>query len=260
MTIDRRMLIRGALACACCLKAGVAAASDAPPHGGAPSAHWSYEGDGNPEKWGELQSDFKMCQLGLEQTPIDLSNGIKGDVGSVEYDYRPLPLRIVNNGHTIQFNADPGSACVIGGTRHELLQFHMHHPSEHLLAGKGFDLECHFVHRSGAGALAVTGVFIRPGAANVALQTFFERMPAKAGPEVRADSSIDIAGILPKSGGYFRYMGSLTTPPCSEGLTWTVHKEPVEASVEQIRKFASLFPKNSRPLQKRNRRFVIDAS
>ena len=259
MSIDRRMLLRGALACACCVKAGAAIASDAPAHGGA-APHWSYEGNGNPEKWGELQSDFKMCQLGLEQTPIDLSDGIKGDVGSVDYAYKPLPLRIVNNGHTIQFNADPGSACMIGGTRYELLQFHLHHPSEHLLAGKNFDLECHFVHKSGAGALAVSGVFIRPGAANAALKTFFEQMPAKEGPELKVAGSIDIAGILPKTGGYFRYMGSLTTPPCSEGLTWTVHKEPVEASVEQIQKFASLFPKNARPLQKRNRRFVIDAS
>jgi carbonic anhydrase len=259
MSIDRRMLLRGALACACCLKAGATIASDAPAHGAA-AAHWSYEGEGNPEKWGELQSDFKMCQLGLEQTPIDLSDGIKGDVGSVDYDYKPLPLRIVNNGHTIQFNADPGSACVINGARYELLQFHLHHPSEHLLAGKNFDLECHFVHKSAAGALAVTGVFIRPGAESVALRTFFDAMPAKEGPELKAGGTINVAAILPKTGGYFRYMGSLTTPPCSEGLTWTVHKEPVEASVDQIRKFASLFPANARPLQKRNRRFVIDAS
>jgi carbonic anhydrase len=259
MSIDRRMLLRGALACACCMKAGVSIASDAPAGGGA-AVHWSYEGAGNPEKWGELQSDFKMCQLGLEQTPIDLASGIKGDVGSVEYDYKPLPLRIVNNGHTIQFNADPGSACLINGARYELLQFHLHHPSEHLLAGKGFDLECHFVHKSAAGALAVTGVFIRPGAANAALKTFFDSMPAKEGPELKVGGTVEIAAILPKSGGYFRYMGSLTTPPCSEGLTWTVHKEPVEASVEQIQKFASLFSKNARPLQKRNRRFLIDAS
>jgi carbonic anhydrase len=140
------------------------------------------------------------------------------------------------------------------------LQFHLHHPSEHLLAGKNFDLECHFVHKASTGALAVTGVFIRPGAANAALKAFFESMPAKEGPEVRGGNTIDVGAVLPKSGGYFRYMGSLTTPPCSEGLTWTVHKEPIEASVEQIQKFAALFPKNARPVQKRNRRFLIDAS
>jgi carbonic anhydrase len=260
MAIDRRMLLRGVLACACCVKAGVAIASDAPAHGGAAAVHWSYEGEGRPEKWGELQSDFRVCQLGLEQTPIDLGNGIKGDVGSVDYDYKPLALRILNNGHTILVNADPGSACVIAGTRYELLQFHFHHPSEHLLAGKGFDLECHLVHKSDAGAFAVTGVFIRPGAENAALKIFFDSMPAKEGPEVRVGSTVDVGAVLPKSGGYFRYMGSLTTPPCSEGLTWTVHKEPVEASVEQIQKFASLFPNNARPVQRRNRRFVIDAS
>jgi carbonic anhydrase len=259
MSIDRRTLLRGVLSCACCIKAGAAFASDAPAHGGA-AAHWSYEGEAGPEKWGALQSDFKVCQLGLEQTPIDLSSGLKGDPDSVVYDYKPSALRILNNGHTIQVNADPGSACVIGGTRYELLQFHLHHPSEHLLAGKGFDLECHLVHKSSAGALAVTGVFIRPGAANLALKPLFDQMPAKEGPEQPLGGSIDIAAILPKSGGYFRYMGSLTTPPCSEGLTWTVHKEPVEASVEQIQKFATLFPKNARPLQKRNRRFLIEAS
>ena len=260
MSIDRRTLLRGVLACACCVKAGAAIASDAPAHGGAAAAHWSYEGDGAPEKWGELQPDFKVCQLGLEQTPIDLSNGIKGDPDSVDYDYKPSALRIVNNGHTIQVNADPDSACVIGGNRYELLQFHLHHPSEHLLAGKGFDLECHFVHKSDEGALAVTGVFVRPGTANMALKPLFESMPAREGPELRVGSTIDIADILPKSGGYFRYMGSLTTPPCSEGLTWTVHKQPIEASLDQIRKFAALFPKNARPVQKRNRRFLIDAS
>jgi carbonic anhydrase len=260
MSIDRRILLRGALACACCAKAGAAIALDAPAHGAATGAHWSYEGEGGPGKWGELQPDFKVCQLGLEQTPIDLGNGIKGDVGSVEYDYKPVALRIVNNGHTIMVNADPGSACVIGSTRYELLQFHFHHPSEHLLAGKDFDLECHFVHKASTGALAVTGVFIRPGAASTALATFFDSMPTKEGPEVRVGSTIDVGAVLPKSGGYFRYMGSLTTPPCSEGLTWTVHKEPVEASVEQIRKFATLFPNNARPVQRRNRRFLIDAS
>lgn len=258
MTMNRRMLIRGVLACACCAGAGIARASDKPSSAGSP-AHWSYEGSGGPEKWGELQPDFKVCQLGVEQTPIDLGNGIRGEVGSIEYDYKPLPLRMVNNGHTIQVNADAGSACVIGQTRYELLQFHFHHPSEHLLAGKGFDLECHFVHKSSAGALAVTGVFIRSGAENAALKSFFESMPAKEGPEQRSAGSIDIAAILPKTEGFFRYMGSLTTPPCSEGLTWTVHKLPVEASTEQIRRFAALFPNNARPIQKRNRRFLIDA-
>lgn len=262
MSLDRRALLRGALACACCLKAGVVAA-ETPGHaagGGKSAPHWAYEGAGAPGNWGDLEANFKVCKLGLEQTPIDLTNGIKGDTGTVAFDYKPIPLRIVNNGHTIQVNADSGCGCSIGGTRYELLQFHFHHPSEHLLAGKAFDLECHFVHKSGDGALAVVGIFIRPGAPNAALKAVFDKMPKTEGPELRTGDSMDPAALLPKAGGYFRYMGSLTTPPCSEGLTWTVYREPVEASADQIRQFAALFANNARPVQKRNRRFLIDAS
>lgn len=261
MTLPRRAFLRLAtFGCAYCLAAGRASAAEtshSAAAGGAP--HWSYEGKTGPEHWGELQSDFKVCQLGLDQTPIDLAGGIRGEVGKPTMDYKPLPLRIVNNGHTIQVNADPGSSCVIDGTKYELLQFHFHHPSEHLLAGKRLDLECHFVHKSGDGGLAVLGVFIRAGARNDALTPLFDAMPMKAGPELRAGGAIDPNALLPGNGGYFRYMGSLTTPPCSEGLVWTVFKQPIEAAPDQIRKFASLFSNNARPVQKLNRRFLIDA-
>jgi len=259
MPIDRRTFFRGAIACGCCFKIG-AAAAESGQHGIPGAPHWTYEGAQGPEHWGELQADFRVCQLGLEQTPIDLTGGLQGNPGSVRYDYKPLPLRIVNNGHTIQVNADTGSFCVIGDTRFDLLQLHFHHPSEHLLSGNNFDLECHFVHRSDSGALAVSGVFIRPGAHNATLKSLFDAMPNTEGSEIRVADTIDIAAIMPPENGYFRYMGSLTTPPCSEGLTWTVHKQPIEASVEQIRQFATLFPKNARPVQRRNRRFLIDAT
>lgn len=267
MKLKRREFLRlagmgSAFACVHCLAAGRALAEAA--HGAAGKVthapHWSYAGNTGPEHWGELQPDFKVCQLGLEQTPIDLDGGVKGEAGSVALDYKPLPLRIVNNGHTIQVNADAGCACSIGNTKFDLLQFHFHHPSEHLLSGKPFDLECHFVHKSASGALAVVGVFIRPGAKNAVLAPLFDAMPAKEGPEVRAAGSIDSAALMPKSGGYFRYMGSLTTPPCSEGLTWTVYKEPIEASADQIRQFASLFPNNARPVQRQNRRFLLESN
>jgi carbonic anhydrase len=262
--LNRRSLLRmGTLGCACCLAAARASAAAehaaAPGHAAGQAPHWGYSGAGAPEQWGDLQPDFKVCQLGVEQAPIDLTGGMSGDVAAVVPNYKPVPLRIVNNGHTIQVNADPGSSCMIGGARYDLLQFHFHHPSEHLLAGKPFDMECHFVHRSSGGDLAVVGVFIRPGAANAALQTVFDAMPAKEGPEIRAAGSVDPAALLPKHGAYFRYMGSLTTPPCSEGLTWTVFKEPIEAAPEQIRKFAALFSNNARPVQRLNRRFLIES-
>lgn len=264
MTLNRRHFLRTAtLGCVCCLNARYASASE-PAHsasGAGPAApHWSYAGNTGAEHWGELQPDFKVCTLGLEQTPIDLTSAMKGEAAAVALDYKPLALRIVNNGHTIQVNADAGSSCTIGAAKYELLQFHFHHPSEHLLAGKPFDLECHFVHRSSAGDLAVVGVFVKPGARNAALQSIFDAMPKLQGPELRASGAIDPAGLLPKSNSYFRYMGSLTTPPCSEGLTWTVFRQPIEASSDQIRQFAELFPNNARPVQSRNRRFLIESN
>jgi carbonic anhydrase len=256
-----RMAGAGSIAgCIHCLSSANALADAAPGAATSAAPHWSYAGNTGPQHWGALQPDFKVCQLGLEQTPVDLKGGIKGEPGTVALDYKPLPLRILNNGHTIQVNADTGCSCAIGDTKYDLLQFHFHHPSEHLLSGKAFDLECHFVHKSSAGALAVVGVFIKPGEKNDALAPLFDAMPSKEGPEMKAAGTIDPSALLPKSGGYFRYMGSLTTPPCSEGLTWTVFREPIEASPDQIKKFASLFPNNARPVQNQNRRLLIEAN
>jgi carbonic anhydrase len=264
MVVSRRSLLRMATyGCACCLAAGRtlaeqldhAAGHPAPAPGAKP--HWTYEGAEGPDHWGELTPDFKTCQIGLEQTPIDLSSEIRGDLGALSFDYKPVPLAIVNNGHTIQVNAAPGSSCTIGKTTYELLQFHFHHPSEHLLNGKPLDLECHFVHKSPAGDLAVVGVFFAPGAKNATLQPIFDSMPKAAG-EVKAAGSLDAQTMFPADRTYFRYMGSLTTPPCSEGITWTVFKEPVQISPDQVKQFAALFPNNARPVQQKNHRFLIE--
>jgi carbonic anhydrase len=267
MTIDRRAFLRiasvgSALGCTCCLTASgasvIGAARAAATAGESPD--WSYGGSTGPQHWGDLSPAFKVCKLGLEQTPIDLASSIHGELdGRLDIDYKPLPLRIINNGHSIQVNADPGSACIIGGTRYELLQFHFHHPSEHLLSGKPFDLEVHFVHQGTSGDLAVIGVFIKPGARSAALAPIFDAMPQHEGPERSTGGSIDASALLPQGSSYFRYAGSLTTPPCSEGVTWTIFRDAIEASPEQIRQFAGLFPNNARPVQGRNRRFVIEA-
>lgn len=229
---------------------------------GAEHPHWGYDGDGTPEKWGSLEPNFKVCDLGLEQTPIDLKGAIRADVGGLQPSFGEMRLRVINNGHTIQVNCDAGSHTAIRGQRYDLLQFHFHHPSEHLLAGKAFDLECHFVHRSAAGELAVLGVFLQPGAASAALQPIWDAMPDKEGPERVGGATIRPAALLPPANarGYFRYHGSLTTPPCSEGVLWTVFKQPLEASAEQIRRFAALFPVNARPVQPLHRRFLIESA
>jgi carbonic anhydrase len=185
---------------------------------------------------------------------------MQGEAGNISLDYRPLPIRILNNGHTIQVNADPGSSCTINGVKYDLAQFHFHHPSEHLVDGKAFEMEVHFVHKSAAGALAVVGVFFKAGSYNAGLQPIFDQMPKNEGPEAMAAGHFDPAVFIPLSRTYFRYAGSLTTPPCSEGLTWTIFREPIEASPAQIAQFAALFPNNARPVQPKNRRFLIETS
>jgi len=254
--ITRRQALRrlglGGLACPICLtlgaKAGLAAAG---------GIHWGYEGERGPGHWGSLEPEFKACELGLEQAPIDLEGAVRAELAGVRPQFQATRLEILNNGHTVQVNCAPGSGSTIDGERYELLQFHFHHPSEHLLSGKAFDLELHFVHKSAAGRLAVLGVFMRPGMENVALEPIWKAMPEHPTEARSHDVMIEPARLLPRSPAYFRYWGSLTTPPCSEGVLWSVYREPVEVSEGQIRRFAELFPLNARPVQPRHRRFLL---
>jgi len=222
--------------------------------------HWTYEGAEGPTEWGGLSADFKTCQIGLQQSPIDLTASVTAKLGGIESSFPTMPLTILNNGHTIQVVCPPGGHSIISGDRFELVQFHFHHPSEHLLAGKPFDMELHFVHKSAAGKLAVLGVFIRQGAENPALVPIWAAFPAKAGDAVEVGTTIDPAALLPKSLAYFRYSGSLTTPPCSEGVRWTVFEQPIEASREQIQRFAALFKLDARPAQPLNNRHLMKSS
>jgi carbonic anhydrase len=257
MHIERREFLRLAvIGCGCGLSAGLMPAQAAD-HA---APHWSYGGDSGPEHWAELSSHFKTCGLGPRQTPIDLAHARRDGAASFGFDYRPSRFVIVNNGHTVQVSTEPDSAIVIDGEKFELQQFHFHHPSEHLLDGKAFDMEVHFVHRSAAGSLAVVGVFIETGAHNAGLQPIFDRMPKSKGGEIEAVGRFDPAAFFPARRSFYRYMGSLTTPPCSEGLTWTIFHDPIQASAEQIAQFAALFPNNARPIQKRNNRLLIESS
>ena len=253
MAVERREFLRMAAgACACCAAPGLLGAAD---HAG---PHWSYEGATGPDHWGALSPEFKTCGFGLQQTPIDLSSAIESEAGSLDFAYRPFPLRIVNNGHTIQVNAGRGCSLTLGETCYDLVQMHFHHPSEHLVDGRAFDMEAHLVHRSAAGDLAVVGVLIEAGLENSALGPVFASMPAHEGPEIAAQAEFDPASILPASRAAFRYNGSLTTPPCSEGLTWTVFREPITASPGQIAAFAALYPNNARPVQPMNGRVLLN--
>jgi carbonic anhydrase len=250
------LAITGALCPICTSLLGAPAEAQSATHAG---PHWTYEGEGGPENWGELSPEFRVCALGFEQTPIDLKGTIRAQLSGVTPIFQPQPLKVLNNGHTIQVNCAPGSVSYIDGQRFDLLQFHFHHPSEHLLSGQSFDLELHFVHKSSSGQLAVLGIFVKSGLENPALAPIWAAMPNEETPETDTGQTISLAELLPAERGFFRYQGSLTTPPCSEGVLWSVFRQPIEASPAQIAQFADLFPMNARPIQGLNRRFLLES-
>ena len=212
---------------------------------------WSYEGSTGPGHWGELKPEFRIAKEGREQSPIDLHDEISSsDNQPLVINYSPCPLEILNNGHTIQVNVPEGNTLRVGEKEYQLLQFHFHTPSEHTRDGEHYPLEAHFVHKDAEGHLSVVGVFVKKGSRNATLEKIWAHMPAtEQGPDVIPDVTIAPGDLLPGDRGYFTYAGSLTTPPCTEGVQWFVLVEPVEASSEQIEKFAKIFHHNNRPTQ-----------
>ncbi|HEY9662199.1 MAG TPA: carbonic anhydrase family protein, partial [Allocoleopsis sp.] len=210
----------------------------------------------------ELAPEYQVCQTGLQQTPIDVENAVLAEVDALNLSYQAAPLKLLNNGHTIQVNYAPGSSIQWNGETFNLVQFHFHHPSEHHVAGSPYDMEMHLVHRNSAGdRLAVIGVFLQQGEANALLQPIWDAMPlAKSDERTVENVQIDVAQLLPTDRRFYTYYGSLTTPPCSEGVLWFVMEQPIEVSQEQIRKFAALFPLNARPIQPINYRYVLRSS
>jgi carbonic anhydrase len=246
MPLNRRRLLAGLLAGPAC--AAVARA------GGAP--HWEYEGRGGAAKWGELDESYKACALGAEQSPIDLSSAIKATLDPLNLDWKPQAFEIVNNGHTIQADAKPGSTLTIGKDVYKLVQFHFHAPSEHSIGGKRSAMEVHFVHAGPDGRLAVVGVLMNAGRKNAAFADIMKRAPKKEG-EKELEKPIDPRQFLPANPALYRYKGSLTTPPCSEVVDWNIYEQPIEVAAEDIEAFKAIFPMNARPLQPVNRRFLL---
>ena len=220
---------------------------------------WGYIGEKGPENWGTLSSEFEVCQSGKNQSPINLESAVDADLPALNIDYKDTPLRIINNGHTIQVNYQPGSFLTLDNEPYELLQFHFHHPSEHKVDGEALPMELHLVHKNKKGALAVIGVFLKEGEANPTLQKVWRAMPMKKSREQTVSNvNINASDLLPEDRDYYRYFGSLTTPPCSETVNWIVLKESVEISSPQVKKFAQAFPMNARPVQLVQRRFLLE--
>jgi len=212
--------------------------------------HWSYEGDAGPTHWGDLSPEFAPCASGKEQSPVDVPASAPTDAEVVAFDYAPSAVNIVNNGHTIQVNYDAGSTIVLEGKTYELAQFHFHAPSEHQLANASSPMELHLVHKAADGELAVVGVMVESGAESAALAPAWAHLPATEGePATIPGAAVDATGFLPSDRAYYRYEGSLTTPPCTEGVNWVLMKNPIQASEAQLAAFSGIIHANARPEQ-----------
>ena len=218
--------------------------------------HWSYQGEGGPEQWGQMKPEFATCSSGKRQSPIDIRDGIAVQLDPVQFDYKPSNFRVIDNGNTVQVNVSPGNSIEVMGRRFELVQFHFHRPSEERINGRQFDMVAHLVHKDLEGKLAVVAVLLDRGSAQPIVQMVWNNLPLEKGEELPARALLDLNGLLPAERGYFTYMGSLTTPPCSEGVLWMVMKTPVTVSADQIGIFARLYPMNARPIQSASGRLI----
>ncbi len=215
-------------------------------------AHWSYEGEEGPAEWGELDTLYETCANGTSQSPIDLTGATAQDLTNIAFYYQPTTLRLENNGHTIQVNYNAGSYIVVDGDHYELKQFHFHSPSENTVDGNSYPLEIHLVHKK-ANQLVVVALFMEEGAENAALTPVWDNMTETIGSQV-VNMQIDANALLPDTQATYRFSGSLTTPPCTEGVRWFVMTTPLTLSSEQITAFQSIYHNNNRPVQPLNGR------
>jgi len=221
--------------------------------------HWSYTGETGPEHWGEIDKANFACSAGSQQSPLNISGSVKAMLPPIGVSWNKGSGRLVNNGHTIQVNVPPGSGLSRGGSKYELRQYHFHHPSEHLIEGKRFAMEAHFVHKNIENDdLGVLGVLLVPGAVNAAFAQLATAFPAQADTEVTV-VTIDVNGLLPATLGYWYYEGSLTTPPCTENVDWMLAMQSLEVAEADIAKFAALYPNNARTVEPSNRRLVLSS-
>ena len=221
---------------------------------------WGYTGPEGAEHWAELAKENALCGNGQQNSPIDLKDAIDATLGKLQLDYGAVPLVVRNTGHSIQLDLHAGGTMRVGGKQYDALQLHFHHPSEHLLNGRRFPMETHIVHQGPDGTLGVLAIFFETGKANPAFQRVLDAMPSdKNQTRQVADAVVRASDFLPPANqrSFYRYEGSLTTPPCSETVDWVVLSQPVQVSREQINAFERVYPFNARPLQPLDRRFLL---
>ena len=228
-------------------------------HAAHTAAHWAYQGTAGPQTWGGLKPEFTLCGSGQRQSPIDIRGGLAVDLDPVKFSYQATPFGVIDNGHTVQANVAQGNHIEIGGKRFDLVQFHFHRPSEERIDGSQFEMSLHLVHKDEQGRLAVVAVLMDKGQPQPAVQKVWNSLPLEKGEELAARTPLELAELLPTDRRYYTYMGSLTTPPCSEGVQWVVMRQPVSMSPEQIELFARMYPMNARPVQQVSGRRILQS-
>jgi carbonic anhydrase len=224
------------------------------------AVHWGYEGENGPQSWGKLSPANAKCDVGERQSPIDIRDGIRVELDPLSFDYKASQFSVIDNGHTIQVNMGAGNYINVSGRSYGLVQFHFHRPSEERINGRGSEMVVHLVHRDGAGKLAVVAILIERGKAHPLIQSVWNNLPLEKNESVNALSNMDLSQLIPKGRDYYTFMGSLTTPPCTEGVLWLVMKETIEMSPEQIFIFSRLYPMNARPIQKPAGRLIKESN
>ena len=217
---------------------------------------WGYGPDDGPAVWGQLSSEYALCAVGDRQSPIDIVGATQAEVPVVAFHYQPMNLEVLNNGHTVEVASTSENWIDVGGARYDLTQFHFHTPGEHTVDGRPFDMEVHLVHRNEEGTLAVVGVLVRRGDEHPVLDPLAEQLP-EPGESLAIDKKIAASELLPEASRIFRYEGSLTTPPCSEGVQWFVLETPIEVSAAGLAAFEAILGNNSRPVQPLNGRELL---
>lgn len=219
---------------------------------------WGYGPEDGPAVWGRLSSEYLLCAVGNRQSPIDIVGATRAEVPAVVFHYQPMMLEVQHNGHTVEVASTSENWIEVGGARYDLTQFHFHTPGEHTVEGRPFDMEVHLVHQNEEGTLAVVGILVRRGGEHPVLDDLAEQLP-EPGESLAIEKKIAVAELLPEASRIFRYEGSLTTPPCSEGVQWFVFETPVEVSAAALAAFEAVLGDNSRPVQPLNgRELLID--
>jgi carbonic anhydrase len=223
-----------------------------------PEAHaWDYGTEHGPQHWGELKAEYASCGVGQRQSPIDIAKTEKADLPPITFDYKPSSLRIIDNGHTIMVSYDPGSSIRVGDVTYQLKQFHFHRPSEESIHGKTSDMVAHLVHADAEGHLGVVAVLLEHGKDNALIRELWKHIPKEKEREALLEAvKINVADLLPKDRGYYTFEGSLTSPPCSEGVTWFVLKQRMPISADEVARFSKIYPHNARPAQPLHERVV----